>query len=441
MELASRRRPLLLSPIRAIAGLVILLVLVACANSDEEPGAFDQPAVAQAAPERGAAIDGLDRVAALEDDRARWADAGIGTYSYRARVFASTTVSEQPTGCGAGGATLAVTVVDGSVVSAHNEDAACSIDLDDPQRLPLTGDEVFERALKFANVSPGLELTIADSGFPERIFVESEIGFFEFGLLEFDADAAGPSGGGFETLRVELADARDRWAQNGFSDYSIETQNIGWALVRPPIETLVGGVPVDGDEVGGVEALFDFIELAIDDDADSIFVVFDIDTGAPIRISGDFDSTTIDDEFQLDVLSLIPADASDVSIADVLEQLGAQIGGAPDGSLTLDGARYCGLDQISNEPAGGEGVNPIARRCFTSGVERDIPSLLVQVQPTVEGDPIVSVLRADGSEVIDVHTDSSQDTLGSGGWSSRKCLADNIRYDDTLGLNYFNVSC
>lgn len=256
------------------------------------------------------------------------------------------------------------------------------------------------------------------------------------GPLEPDPDPTvdGEPGDELDALRADLADARSRWTDAGITDYEIDTIRYCECDITPITEKIVAGEPVGEVANGGVEGLFDLIAKSLAAGPASMHVDFHPANGAPVRIAVDESENVADDEYTLEVLRLAPSESDDVDLALLLKDLGAAVDSAPEDALTLGDARYCGLDSVGFDPLA-SGNDPIARTCFTFGAQTAVPSLLVQVQPTVEGDPIVSVFRAKATGEVVVYSDSSQDAFGSGGWTTRTCSGTSVDSSEIGGIN------
>jgi hypothetical protein len=122
-------------------------------------------------------------------------------------------------------------------------------------------------------------------------------------------------------LLRDLDDAREQWADHGFSDYALTLRHDcfcgeearGPVVVQVRFGEVAGrvyqesGQPVSGDYARffpDVEGLFDFIESAIDQDAAEIRVEFHPELGYPTQIAVDFIENAADEERGYFVLAI-----------------------------------------------------------------------------------------------------------------------------------------
>lgn len=104
-----------------------------------------------------------------------------------------------------------------------------------------------------------------------------------------------------------------------------------------------------------------------------------------------------------------------------LESMG--VGGildeAPFEAYTLGDAHWCGAEQLGQgfeEPG-----NQAARRCLVEALEAGTEAVFVRSRPTVEGDPIIQVIRSTAESTLDVRVDATRDAFGSGRWEHLTC--------------------
>ena len=336
---------------------------------------------------------------------------------------------------------MVVDVADGVVTSARAEDFACSIDPQDPNRLPLTVGELFTHAAEVAAGGPGAELALGQQNFPSTIFVESRNGFYQFDLLELSIGESTVSAPSLASAQSDLDAALDQWTSLALTDYSIEFVASCQACDPEPIRVTVsnGAEPTAEESFPfvGVAGLFEVLQENLDRDPELFNVVYSNAIGVPavggIDESSDFD----DDTFEFEVLSVIPV--NQVNVLDVLGELGADLDNAPDQLLEAVGYRFCGLDINAND-TNGPGDNPVGRRCLVDGAERQIPSVLVRQLSTVEGDPLPTVFTVDANGTVAGSSDSSADSFGSGGWSGRTCER-GVTANSNWGLHGFDLAC
>ena len=122
--------------------------------------------------------------------------------------------------------------------------------------------------------------------------------------------------------REDLAAARERWSEQGYSDYALTLQHDCFCgqEARGPVVVqkrfgeitrsyVESGEPVPSDFerfFPDVEGLFEFIEEAVEQDAASIHVEFHPELGYPIAVSVDYSESAIDEESGYRVLALEP---------------------------------------------------------------------------------------------------------------------------------------
>ncbi len=69
-----------------------------------------------------------------------------------------------------------------------------------------------------------------------------------------------------------------------------------------------------------------------------------------------------------------------------------------------------------------QGMPDSAMRCFVDAVAEGRPVQLKETRPTMEGDPITVIYRADAQRRVDVITDSRQDRFGARIISRQTCI-------------------
>lgn len=101
----------------------------------------------------------------------------------------------------------------------------------------------------------------------------------------------------------------------------------------------------------------------------------------------------------------------------VLVGLGVDLTSAPVGVLGRADQQVCGPERLDQAAISSRWLDEVARRCFLDAHVAGLPAALASVQPTAEGDPIVSVwLTAPDSAAAFV--DNTRDAYGSGTWST-----------------------
>jgi hypothetical protein len=92
-----------------------------------------------------------------------------------------------------------------------------------------------------------------------------------------------------------------------------------------------------------------------------------------------------------------------------LLDLGVALAGAPEEVLSLDGAQWCGVDP-ADDP------NPDARTCMEEAWATGSPAVGVLALTTIEGAPLVEVLRIDTGGFVVRWVDATRDSFGSLQW-------------------------
>lgn len=423
---------------------------------DDGTSSYDEPepGIAPPATEAGPATPMQTSVEVTELLEA-WRESGPRDYEYNGDLFVLSMPEDDPTAeCGSRGGPIAVWVADGEPIEGQFPESACVVDLGSPTRPPLTAEELFERTLVVMDDFDAARIEVNEVGFPTSIFTESRVGVIEFSVRSFTEGVGQPGTATDEAAR--LGRARARWDQARPDSYLIEVERTCRCAppYRGPFEVLVdGGVvtaTVDGaavpDDISAdsftVDGLFDAIEAW--SDADRLLVIYDADRGIPLRIDVDPVAGTADDEVTLTTTRFVfdgrieGQDASAFDLEMLLRDLESDADNAPDDVRTVGDATFCGFDDVSlnSEPIGGD---PISRACFTSRAARGDAAVHVRRSPTAEGDPIITVFKVAADGLITVHNDSSQDSYGSGGWTTASCGQIEMRPE--IGTNFFTVRC
>ena len=106
-----------------------------------------------------------------------------------------------------------------------------------------------------------------------------------------------------------------------------------------------------------------------------------------------------------------------------LRSVGSGIDSAPPDAFTPSGAEFCGTADMTRTTTAAAPVDVATRQCFLDHVASATAADMVEVNTTVEGDPIVMVWRAaDGGSSV-VFTDSTRDAFGSGEWFRQACMS------------------
>lgn len=395
---------------------------------------------------------GSDAIMAANES---WLARGITAYSYTAQIYIDGYDASFAEGCGATGGMLTTRVVGRVPVEARLPEVPCTIDIETgtgtASRIPLTFGEWFEFLAEVAPDGLDTQFELGDLGEPRTFFTAGLSGSVQFELIDFLPGAETPDAVLPSTVDGDLAQARQRWETLALRDYTITVARVCRCTpeFRGPFDVtvreglvesiLVAGAPAVAEIAADsftVDGLFGQIDESLS--GDRLDVVFDPQRGIPVTILSDPTLGTADDEVELRVVRFQPLPLAADPIAEALAALGSVVGDAPEGTTGLGEARFCGIDEasINDEPIGGD---PIARACLADGVARGVASVLVQARPTVEGDPIVQVLRSTADSSLVVTTDSSRDAFGSGGWSITECAGITSRPE--IGLNFFVPNC
>lgn len=402
----------------------------------------------QAVPQQ--APSSSDAAEAALGARDSWLARGISTYSYTAQIWI-TSESENAPSCGSNGGQLTVRVTAGVPIEARVTDVPCVVDLTTPDRIPLTFTEWFNRLFEVGTDALGADFELGQFGEPLSMYSEGLAGSIQFELIDFTPGTAEPDSVVPTTSGGDLESARATWQAAALTDYEMTVERVcrctaefrgpfdirvsGGAVVSVAVDNRPSTAEIDPDSLS-VDGLLETVDGFAD--ADRLDVIFDHNRGIPVVILADPRLGTADDEVELRVTRFEPLPRLDDPITRALVDLGSALDRAPAGTTDLDGARFCGVDNANwnSEFIGGD---PIARACFADGVTRSIASAFVQAGPSIEGDPIITVMHVDINGTITAFTDSTQDEFGSGEWSTRTCFGINQRPD--FGTNFFNLGC
>lgn len=287
-----------------LASMVLgLALLIAACGGDPDDGAAplenrDEPTTTSS----GIATD-------LAAARKQWAEAGITTYHYEA-FFLMEDEATTEYRCGLGG-DIVVQVVGGVTTEAHDKLGACTVELSDPDRPPLTVEEWFA-LIESVVADPGPDVTelgarFDERGVPEAFFMDFASGFIDGGIRVLtEGVVENPA---VEQLLTELAEARAQWEASGLTSYrfQVEVQCFCRDEYRGPFDVIVeNGVVVealrDGEPAPDfgpydyftVTGLFAAVEQFAY--SDGITVNFDPDFGFPAIIDADPERNMIDEE-------------------------------------------------------------------------------------------------------------------------------------------------
>lgn len=108
-------------------------------------------------------------------------------------------------------------------------------------------------------------------------------------------------------------------------------------------------------------------------------------------------------------------------LAQTLTRFGADLATAPTEATSLDGAMFCGSEQLSNQVDRSVTMDVVGRRCLLDHHAARLPAVFVTESSTDEGDPIVVVMRTRADGTAESFVDSTRDDFGSGEWSSKEC--------------------
>jgi hypothetical protein len=108
-------------------------------------------------------------------------------------------------------------------------------------------------------------------------------------------------------------------------------------------------------------------------------------------------------------------DADQRKLDEALDRIGVDRPSAPARAVTLDGASYCGFEDLT------EGrLETSVRQCFEEAHLGQAAALFVSYARTNEGDPWVQIYRT-SKGVATFFTDQTRDRFGSGRWESGSC--------------------
>lgn len=106
-----------------------------------------------------------------------------------------------------------------------------------------------------------------------------------------------------------------------------------------------------------------------------------------------------------------------------LRSVGSGVDSAPQDALAPSGTKFCGTAAVDPNTLAAPADAVAIRQCFLDHVAGSTAADMVEVNISVEGDPIVTVWRAlDGGSSV-VFTDSTRDAFGSGQWSQQSCAS------------------
>ncbi|MGB3736213.1 MAG: PASTA domain-containing protein, partial [Ilumatobacter sp.] len=108
-------------------------------------------------------------------------------------------------------------------------------------------------------------------------------------------------------------------------------------------------------------------------------------------------------------------------LAQTLTRFGSDLATAPTEATSLDGATFCGSEQLSNQVDRSVTMDVVGRRCLLDHHAARLPAVFVTESSTDEGDPIVVVMRTRADGTAESFVDSTRDDFGSGEWSSKEC--------------------
>ena len=143
---------------------------------------------------------------------------------------------------------------------------------------------------------------------------------------------------------------------------------------------------------------------------------------------------TDDEATDVDVVDTTPPTSTtspSPTVEDPLRQaliaLGAAVDTAPIEAVTLGGAEWCGVDEISGLT--GELDDDAPGDCLIDATEAGRDAAMVRVEITIEGDPIVTVAWTRSALFeAPIYIDSSQDAFGRPGWTELRC---NLTVDES----------
>ncbi len=260
-------------------------------------------------------VDPEAAASALAANRAMWEAEGPDTYWME--MSFGTDGGDRESQC-AWGRTIVSQVVDGRAESAITKSPGCVVDIDDPDGVPLTVEELFS----LVQDSPGIDMVEVEYnpvfGYPRMLFVGGSGFFYEVSVMSLTAGLADTSQA--DAVLTELATQREIWRSADISSYSMTVQIDCFCFeeYRGPFDvTVVDGVletatwkgspvseMIDGSLLT-VEGLLDRIEASVN--ADSISVVY-APLGYPTAITIDPSRNTADEELGVRVLRFVVDD-------------------------------------------------------------------------------------------------------------------------------------
>lgn len=142
-----------------------------------------------------------------------------------------------------------------------------------------------------------------------------------FSMLAVSAACSVLDPDGYSDERERLEAAREKWRSQNIQDYSLVQRRLCFCGYVNPVTMVVRNNVVisltdntTGEPVSTlfrpwyftVEGLFDFIEDAIDREAHSITVAYDVARGYPVSINIDYIENAIDEEMAYEVSAFQP---------------------------------------------------------------------------------------------------------------------------------------
>lgn len=106
-----------------------------------------------------------------------------------------------------------------------------------------------------------------------------------------------------------------------------------------------------------------------------------------------------------------------VELRRLLIDLGVDVDRAPAEVLDAGEAQICGSIDTRPDRTSAE----VERRCFLDAHLANVPAVLVELQVTVEGDPVVTVHRTTSTGAYTLAVDATQDSFGSRDWYAYAC--------------------
>lgn len=119
-----------------------------------------------------------------------------------------------------------------------------------------------------------------------------------------------------------------------------------------------------------------------------------------------------------------PSTTTGNDVTDPLRQalisLGAAVDTAPSEAVTLGVAEWCGIESVSSPNRAPDGDDPSG--CLVEATETGLDAVMLRVESTIEGDPIVTVVWTLSTRLeAAVYVDSTQDAFGIPGWTALDC--------------------